>query len=185
MASTFLKAQGVGVGASLVEDDQLETARAVIAEAEAARRDARAAGRCGGRRQLRRGCRVAHSRHRCGAGRLDDPRCRAEDRRGLRGEARGREDGRVERTDWASPSGRRSRAARTRSRASSRTATPRWSSAAARRWRWSPTWASPIATRTSRRVAARRWSSSRGVSCRAWRRSSTARQRRYFARREI
>jgi phosphoglycerate kinase len=33
MASTFLKAQGVAVGASLVEDDQLETARAVIAEA--------------------------------------------------------------------------------------------------------------------------------------------------------
>ena len=33
MASTFLKAQGVAVGASLVEDDQLDTARAVIAEA--------------------------------------------------------------------------------------------------------------------------------------------------------
>lgn len=33
MASTFLKAQGVNVGASLVEDDQLETARAVIADA--------------------------------------------------------------------------------------------------------------------------------------------------------
>jgi phosphoglycerate kinase len=34
MASTFLKAQGVEVGASLVEDDQLETARAVITEAQ-------------------------------------------------------------------------------------------------------------------------------------------------------
>ena len=34
MASTFLKAQGVGVGASLVEDDQLQTAREVIGEAE-------------------------------------------------------------------------------------------------------------------------------------------------------
>ena len=33
MASTFLKARGVGVGASLVEDDQLETARAIIDEA--------------------------------------------------------------------------------------------------------------------------------------------------------
>ncbi len=33
MASTFLKARGDGVGASLVEDDQLETARAVMAEA--------------------------------------------------------------------------------------------------------------------------------------------------------
>ncbi len=33
MASTFLKAQGVDVGASLVEDDQLDTARDVIAEA--------------------------------------------------------------------------------------------------------------------------------------------------------
>ncbi len=33
MASTFLKAQGVNIGASLVEDDQLETARAVIAGA--------------------------------------------------------------------------------------------------------------------------------------------------------
>ena len=33
MASTFLKAQGVDVGASLVEDDQLATARDVIAEA--------------------------------------------------------------------------------------------------------------------------------------------------------
>ncbi len=33
MASTFLKAQGVAVGASLVEDDQLETARAIIDEA--------------------------------------------------------------------------------------------------------------------------------------------------------
>ncbi len=33
MASTFLKAQGVGVGASLVEDEQMETARGVIAEA--------------------------------------------------------------------------------------------------------------------------------------------------------
>lgn len=33
MASTFLKAQGVNVGASLVEDDQLDTARGVIAEA--------------------------------------------------------------------------------------------------------------------------------------------------------
>jgi phosphoglycerate kinase len=34
MASTFLKAQGVGVGASLVEDNQLETARRVMAEAK-------------------------------------------------------------------------------------------------------------------------------------------------------
>ncbi len=34
MASTFLKAQGVDVGASLVEDDQLDTARNVIAEAQ-------------------------------------------------------------------------------------------------------------------------------------------------------
>ncbi|MEX2246145.1 MAG: phosphoglycerate kinase [Dehalococcoidia bacterium] len=34
MASTFLKAQGVAVGASLVEDDQLPTAREIIAEAE-------------------------------------------------------------------------------------------------------------------------------------------------------
>ncbi len=34
MASTFLKAQGIGVGASLVEDEQLATAREVIAEAE-------------------------------------------------------------------------------------------------------------------------------------------------------
>lgn len=33
MASTFLKARGVGVGSSLVEDDQLATARAVIADA--------------------------------------------------------------------------------------------------------------------------------------------------------
>ena len=33
MASTFLKAQGIDVGASLVEDDQLETARQIIAEA--------------------------------------------------------------------------------------------------------------------------------------------------------
>jgi len=34
MASTFLKAQGKDVGASLVEDDQLETARSIMAEAE-------------------------------------------------------------------------------------------------------------------------------------------------------
>ena len=34
MASTFLKATGVAVGASLVEDDQLETARRVVAEAK-------------------------------------------------------------------------------------------------------------------------------------------------------
>jgi phosphoglycerate kinase len=33
MASTFLKAEGIDVGASLVEDDQLDTARAIIAEA--------------------------------------------------------------------------------------------------------------------------------------------------------
>ncbi|MDP9238623.1 MAG: phosphoglycerate kinase [Chloroflexota bacterium] len=33
MASTFLKAQGFAVGSSLVEDDQLETARHIIAEA--------------------------------------------------------------------------------------------------------------------------------------------------------
>jgi phosphoglycerate kinase len=33
MASTFLKAQGVGVGASLVEDDRLDTARNIIEEA--------------------------------------------------------------------------------------------------------------------------------------------------------
>jgi phosphoglycerate kinase len=33
MASTFLKAQGIDVGASLVEDDQLDTAREIIAEA--------------------------------------------------------------------------------------------------------------------------------------------------------
>ena len=37
MASTFLKAQGVGIGASLVEDDQLATARDVIAERRAHR----------------------------------------------------------------------------------------------------------------------------------------------------
>jgi 3-phosphoglycerate kinase len=34
MASTFLKAKGVAVGASLVEDDQLATAREIMAEAE-------------------------------------------------------------------------------------------------------------------------------------------------------
>ncbi len=34
MASTFLKAQGIGVGASLVEDDQLDTARGVMDEAK-------------------------------------------------------------------------------------------------------------------------------------------------------
>jgi phosphoglycerate kinase len=34
MASTFLKAQGIAVGASLVEDDQLETARGVMDEAK-------------------------------------------------------------------------------------------------------------------------------------------------------
>jgi len=34
MASTFLKAQGVDVGASLVEDDQIPTARDVMAEAQ-------------------------------------------------------------------------------------------------------------------------------------------------------
>jgi len=34
MASTFLKARGVAVGASLVEDDQLDTARAVLAGAQ-------------------------------------------------------------------------------------------------------------------------------------------------------
>lgn len=34
MASTFLKAQGVPVGASLVEDDQLATARTVLADAQ-------------------------------------------------------------------------------------------------------------------------------------------------------
>src|SRR6185503_17625531 len=33
MASTFLKAEGAEVGASLVEDDQLETARDVVADA--------------------------------------------------------------------------------------------------------------------------------------------------------
>ncbi len=33
MASTFLKAEGIDVGASLVEDEQLETAREIIAEA--------------------------------------------------------------------------------------------------------------------------------------------------------
>jgi phosphoglycerate kinase len=33
MASTFLKAQGVSIGASLVEDDQLETARSIMGEA--------------------------------------------------------------------------------------------------------------------------------------------------------
>ncbi len=33
MASTFLKAQGIAVGASLVEDDQLDTARRIIADA--------------------------------------------------------------------------------------------------------------------------------------------------------
>ncbi len=33
MASTFLKAEGIGVGASLVEDDKLADARAIIAEA--------------------------------------------------------------------------------------------------------------------------------------------------------
>ena len=34
MANTFLKAQGQSIGDSLVEDDQLDTARAVMAEAE-------------------------------------------------------------------------------------------------------------------------------------------------------
>lgn len=34
MASTFLKAQGLEVGDSLVEDDQLDTARRIVAEAE-------------------------------------------------------------------------------------------------------------------------------------------------------
>jgi phosphoglycerate kinase len=37
MASTFLKAQGYAVGESLVEDDQLEAARAAVTDAERAR----------------------------------------------------------------------------------------------------------------------------------------------------
>ena len=45
MAYTFFKSRGVPVGKSLVEDDKLDAARAIEADAHGARRAARAAGR--------------------------------------------------------------------------------------------------------------------------------------------
>ena len=56
MANTFLKAKGVAVGDSLVEEEALDTARELLA------RDADRlplAGGCGGCRRLRRQCRHA------------------------------------------------------------------------------------------------------------------------------
>ena len=55
MAYTFFKALGMPVGKSLVEDDKLDAARAIIAHAQGARRRAAAAGRS--RRRRRRSTR--------------------------------------------------------------------------------------------------------------------------------
>ena len=53
MLFTFLAAHGHKVGASLLEEDQIETVRGYLAEAERPRRRDRAADRRGGRVEVR------------------------------------------------------------------------------------------------------------------------------------
>ena len=85
MANTFLAAQGIDVGKSLCEHDLAETAREIMAKAEAAGCAILLPDRRGGgaRVQGRRGARD-RARHRLPAGR-DDPRRRAGGDRGDRG----------------------------------------------------------------------------------------------------
>ena len=97
MANTFLAAQGIDVGKSLCEHDLADTAREIMAKAEAARLRDPAAGRRGGgaRVQGRRG-----ARDRAGGrlpARRDDPRRRAGGDRGDRGGLRGGADAGLER----------------------------------------------------------------------------------------
>ena len=100
MAYTFFKSRGVPIGKSLVEDDKLDEARAIEADAKARGVHARAAGRSRRRREARgrrgeRSARVGDARDRRPHGR----RHRAGDDQGLRGVDRRREDRRLERAD--------------------------------------------------------------------------------------
>ena len=100
MAYTFLKARGVPVGKSLVEDDSLDAARDVERRAKERAPAARAARRSR-RRAEARGRRAGGDARgrRPGDRRPDGPRHRPEDGRELPRRHRRREDGHLERPD--------------------------------------------------------------------------------------
>jgi len=91
MAYTFLKAQGIAVGKSIVEADKIALAARVLPAAAALRP-------CGGRR-ISRGHRDAHGSGERDAGWLDGAGHRAGDGAALFGGDRAGEDDRVERAD--------------------------------------------------------------------------------------
>ncbi len=100
MAYTFLEAAGLPVGRSLVEDDLVETARALRAPRRGARHPVRPAGRSrrGAGARGRRAGRDAR-RRRSRDWRSDGARHRAEDRRAVRRDHRHGKNGRLERPD--------------------------------------------------------------------------------------
>ena len=167
MAYTFLKARGVPVGRSLVEDDKLDVARDIEAKAKA--------------RGLQFGLPVDHvvaAKLEAGAPSetLDVGDPKIGDRMGLDigpktiasvcGHDQGREDRRLERPDGRVRDSR-FREGHERDRATPwPTSRARPSSAAAIRLPRSTRPASPIASRTSPPAAARRWNFWAGVNCR-------------------
>ena len=171
MAYTFLKARGVPTGKSLVEEDRLDSARAITDKAR----------ELGVRLELPVDHVVApaldaNAPHETLAiddrrdRRSDGPRHRPEDRADLRRHPRHGEDGRLERPDGRLRDRRVLEGHHRRSPRPSPACRARRSSAAATRSRPSTRPASPTACRTSPPAAARRSSSSAAACCREWRR---------------
>ena len=85
MCFSFFRAQGIGTGDSLVEEEGVELARKALEKAESSRVPACAAGRPRPGRELRRRHRAPRAGRHRGARRLDGPRHRPAHGRGLRG----------------------------------------------------------------------------------------------------
>ncbi len=173
MAYTFLKAQGIAVGKSIVETDKIDLAAAGACGCQSAKFPAAAAVRSCGGRGISRGHRDAHGCGERDAGWLDGAGHRAGDGAALFGR-RSREPRRSCGTGrWACSRCRRSREARCR-------LPRRWLRqprgarrrlwAGATRWRRCIRQGWPTRSRIYRPAAALRWSFWPGRSCRAWKR---------------